>query len=325
MLTVAVMSLIACSKEHEAVGPHDVYLSPRMQSAVTVSRAETYTSISNHFSAAEITAHIANEGNSIKAEYAVGYSNGSYTSSIKLENDRYYCYAYMPSDVYTDGAFDYENHVLTIANVPTINAAPLIVALPQSFSINGKAETIGLKMNQSMGKVTLRFVLPEPYASMRQIEITDVKVTTPGNTPLNTAVVTYEGTGFTTAWTNTEGTGHTYATVAYTGTQVSIGYPDTQKALQLKTTPQEFGACYIVPGTEARLQLEVTYNVYDMEKYETRHEAKAVNSKIQISPRNSDEPYIIEAGKNYMLNISVLPTYLYALSDFDLSSPHIML
>ena len=324
MALLTVLSLIACSKEEGATGPFDVYFSTRLQSAETVSRAETYQDISNHFSNTELGIYIDNDANTITQQYKVGYSEGAYTSSIKLENDNYHCYGYMPSDISEEASFDYTGNVLTITDVPAINAAPLTAALPKSFSINGEVATINLQMNQLMAKVTFQFTLPAPYADMRQIEITGVRVTTPDNTANNTAVVTYGETGFTTTWTSVEGTAKTYATVAYSGTQASIGYPSL-KALRLTKGKQEFGACYIVPGTEARLQLEVTYNVYDMSDNETRHEAHAVNSNVRISPTNTSELYTIEAGKNYILNISVLPTYLYALSDFDLSSPHIML
>lgn len=315
-LVIVAMCLTACSREEIKTGPFDVLFSTRMQNAVTVSRADTYQDISNHFSKTEIGIYVASEDNTIAESRKVAYNSGTYTSALKLENGTYRCYGYMPSDVYPNANLDFATNTLTISDVPAVTTVPLTAALPEEFTIFNAPGKINLQMNQLMGKVTLRFLLPSPYADLRQIEITDVRVTTPGNTDNCTATVEYDGTGLSTQWSSTEGAEQTYSTVKYVGTQQSIGYP-MQKALLLTTTAQEYGACYFVPGTEAILQLEVTYNVYDMAGTETRHERKAINSSVRVVKRGTQDLHTIEQGKNYVLNIPVLPSYLYSLSDND--------
>lgn len=326
VLIIMALCLSACNKDHLAVGPFDVLFSTRVQNEVVVSRADTYQDISNYFTKTEISVYVANEDNTIAETRKVGYNSGTFTSALKLENGDYRCYGYMPSDIFPNGDLDFATNRLVVSDVPAVNAAPLTVALPQEFTIFNASKSIAMQMNQLMGKVTLRFLLPTPYADLRQIEITEVKVTTPNNTDTYVATVDYDddNDNFVTHWESAEGTSQVYSTVRYEGNQTSIGYP-AQKALLLTTTAQEYGACYLVPGTEAVLQLEITYNVYDMTGSETRHEENAVNRSIRISKRGTSELYTIEQGKNYVLNISVLPSFLYALSDFDQSNPHITL
>ena len=324
VLVMVAMCLTACSREEIKTGPFDILFSTRMQNAVTVSRADTYQDLRNHFSKTEIGIYVASEDNTIAESRKVGYNSGTYTSALKLENGTYRCYGYMPSDVYPNANLDFATNTLTISDVPAVSTTPLTAALPEEFTIYNAPEKINLQMNQLMGKVTLRFLLPSPYADLRQIEITNVRVTTPGDTSNCTATVEYDDAGFSTQWISVDGAEQAYSTVKYTGVQQSIGYP-SQKALRLTTTAQEYGACYLVPGTEAILQLEVTYNVYDMTGSETRHERKAVNSSVRVVKRGTPNLYTIEQGNNYVLNITVLPSYLYALSDFDHNNPHIKL
>ena len=57
--------------------------------------------------------------------------------------------------------------------------------------------------------------------------------------------------------------------------------------------------------------MSVTYDVYDKKGALTRENVMAENSILKLKKES------ITAGTNYKLNIQVVPTYLYILSDND--------
>jgi hypothetical protein len=57
--------------------------------------------------------------------------------------------------------------------------------------------------------------------------------------------------------------------------------------------------------------MRVTYDVYDTANALTRENAVAENQIKRLTGQT------INAGTNYKLNIQIVPTYLYSLSDND--------
>lgn len=83
----------------------------------------------------------------------------------------------------------------------------------------------------------------------------------------------------------------------------------------LTTTPQEFLACF-APKTNTTFELETVYNVYDKQENLIREDCVARN-KIQVSGES------MNSGEIHSVNIVVIPTYLYMLSEPDLDNPTI--
>ena len=84
------------------------------------------------------------------------------------------------------------------------------------------------------------------------------------------------------------------------------------KAKSLSTDSPTFMAC-LCPGANTKFTLETTYDVYDR-KGNIIREGETVRNAISLD-------YDLEAGKLHTVNIKVMPTYLYVLSDPDLESP----
>lgn len=84
----------------------------------------------------------------------------------------------------------------------------------------------------------------------------------------------------------------------------------------LTTTPEEFLACF-APHTNSEFELETIYNVYDKKGNLIREDCSTKN-RIHVSVDD------MQSGKIHTVNIVVVPTYLYVLSEQDLDNPTII-
>lgn len=113
------------------------------------------------------------------------------------------------------------------------------------------------------------------------------------------------------ATTSTTGVGEDV--VIYDCTKASNSTEKT-KGLKLETTPTTIGVGYVCPE-DNKFIMKVVYDVYDKKGNLTRGNQKATNT---IKLNNGAD---LERGMQYGIKFTVLPTYLYQLSDGDLDNP----
>ena len=293
------LTFTACRREELYEGPCEVSFTTSMQRELTVSRG--YVDFPDDYESFTSALIIANaQLNNISP---MEYSNGQFTTKVRLEAGNYSVYGFMPwSD---EGSFNSGSRVMTVPGIPTISQHDVMLIKRKELSIeqNDKEKEVPLQMDHMMARVTPYFYLHDAYAAMRTIKIKQVDFVQLDATD-HTATVTYTNDGYAINWAVGAVTADTMAT--------AYGAVDPV-ALTTTKGEQAYGTFYYRPGlSTANLKMRVTYDVYD--KVDG---TKPIRENVVVENKIKQLPATLEDGKNYKLNIKVTPTYLYSLSDND--------
>ena len=305
-IIIALLALVSCQKEELYTGPCDVRFRAYLQDEVAVTRA-TYTNIT----ASDVPAFIAElfvTNGEVVSRSSLTWNGSTATSSLRLEEGDYTIYGYAPKA--EGAAFALETKTMTATAIPGLSDKDAMVIRPQSLKIgqDDKEKHVPLQLDHLMAKVTPRFYLNSTYAKLRKIKIKKVELWIEGGADTHTATVTYTNdtdNPYSIAWSK----GEPIAQQKFEVYSVS-----GSKAIELTTTKgaQEYGSCYLCPNqSTALLKMHVTYDVYDKTGQLTRPNAEAVNTIKKLNTLD------IVPGTDYKLNIQIVPTYLYVLSDND--------
>ena len=225
----------------------------------------------------------------------------------RLETGDYNFYGYAPKIEGT--SFDNTDKILTIPSIPALYDRDLMVINSCSVKVEKddieKNKTVNLLMDHLMAKITPYFYLNSEYNKLRDIQITNVEFFF-DPAPKYNATITYGASSYTPKWSS----------ITNSEAESSVTVYNTTLHEKLTTTKgaQEYGHCYIVPSQPTtNLKMKVTYDVYDKSGVKTREGVTAENVIKKL-------PQKLSAGTNYKLNIQVVPTYLYVLSDNDQES-----
>lgn len=290
-------------------------------------------------------------------EYTISWEGSALSTPLALETGEYKFYGYAP---HLEGStFDNTTKTLTIPNIPGLFDKDLLVINPCSATVTSAellrgTKTVSLQMDHLMAKITPYFYIYEPYNGLRDIEIKSVVFSlADANTYTVSQQTTDDGqqTKYSQQTTderlaplgreskeskesregqqttdNGQRTGAFWVEEEATSSETTVTvFSDNSEAITFLTTPasteeaQPYGQCYVVPGQDITLlKMTVTYNVYDKKGDIVRPDETATN-KVVVKV-NSTTKTKLEAGKNYKLNIQIIPTYLYVLSDNDESS-----
>lgn len=293
------LTFTACRREELYEGPCEVSFTTSMQRELTVSRG--YVPFPNDYEPFTSALIIANaQLNNISP---MEYSNGQFTTKVRLEAGEYSVYGFMPwSD---EGSFNSVTRVMTVPGIPTISQHDVMLIKHQDLRIEQDDETknVDLQMDHMMARVTPYFYLHDAYAAMRTIKIKQVDFVQLDATD-HTATVTYTNDGYAINWAVGAVTADTMAT--------AYGAVDPMALTKIKGE-QAYGTFYYRPGlSTANLKMRVTYDVYD--KVDN---TKPIRENVVVENKIKQLPATLEDGTNYKLNIKVTPTYLYSLSDND--------
>ena len=298
-ICTALMTLASCHQEELYTGPCDVHFRAYLQEEVSVTRG--YAAIGTDVPA--FTAELfVSDGTSVHNP-GLTWNGSSITGNLQLETGTYRFYGYMPKQ---DGAtFDPTTSTMHLPATPGISATDAMVINPQTLTVdeNDQEKTVTLKMDHLMAKITPRIYLNSTYAQMRSIKIKKVEFWIDGGADTHSASVAYTDDHYSVAW-SVEGDIPVNRIIAY----------ETANPVTLTTTKgeQEYGHCYLCPNQSTEnLKMRVTYDVYDTANALTRENAVAENRIKRLTGQT------INPGTNYKLNIQIVPTYLYALSDND--------
>ena len=315
-IIIALLALVSCQKEESYTGPCDVRFRAYLQDEVTVSRA--YTAMPTDY--ADFTAGLfvsVADGSIAPISTTMTKQGEALTAALRLEEGEYYIYGYLPQ---ADGAaltFDAADNkaTMTIPNIAGLSTTDaLVIRKGEKLTIttDDKTKIAPLLMDHLMAKVTPSFYIDSEYAKMRSIRIKKVEFSIDGAMTY-TANVTFDNAASPISWSSswTPGTTSDMKVVTYQNDE-----PTEADTLTCTKGEQTYGECYLCPAQSVEnLQMTVTYDVYDTEGQLVRLDAEATNKmKIKVDGNTLAK---LEAGKNYPLNIRIVPTYLYVLSDND--------
>ena len=310
-MAIALITLILASCQNEDLydGLCNVRFKAYVQDEVSVTRAaEGYTEIARSNTSAFDAALFVSFGATHK-EYEMKW-NGSnaLSTNARLETGNYNFYGFAPKIEGVTASFDDSDKKLTISSIPALDDKDMMVIKPCSVTVTsneiGGNKTVNLEMDHLMAKITPYFYLNSEYNKLRNIRIKTVKLFF-DSAPTYDAAIGYNESGYTTTWLG--GSSAKRSVTIYNNTTLPVDLT-TQKG------EQAYGHCYIVPSqSTSNLKMKVTYDVYDKSGSLTRKDETAVNV-IKKLPTN------LSVGYNYKLNIQIVPSYLYVLSDNDEAS-----
>lgn len=312
------LTFTACQQEDLYTGLCKVRFVAEVQDEISVTRATEYTALSQT-DYPQFTAGLYVSYGTTAQEYPIRWANNNaLTANLGLEaySDPYYFYGYAPQQ---DGAsFDNTNKTLTIRDIPGLSDKDMLVIKPCSATVtsddisNGK-KTISLQMDHLMAKITPYFYINSEYNKLRYIHIKSVTFSLDDDAKTFTASVVYNDNNlsYQTSWKGSEN---------LNANTIEFYKDNNNAATFLSTTSSNaYGQCYIVPGQDiSNLKMTVKYDVYDKKMQKVRSGEEAENTvKIKVRGTTLNN---LDAGNNYKLNIQIIPTYLYVLSDYDESS-----
>jgi len=163
-----------------------------------------------------------------------------------------------------------------------------------------------MRMHHLFAKVTLSFQIDNTYNQIRDIELTEIKISTAGNNGHLNQNFTYDF--YTKAFSTPQSSNLEGGEIITSNILKQGQNPD----YFIQTTAREYGWFCFIPlnGSCPDLELKVKYNVYDKQG-NLLSEREAVNSNLM---RNISSPQV---GTDYHIKVSVIPTYLGQLSDGD--------
>lgn len=317
------MTFVSCNEEILYDGPCKVRFVAEIQDEVNVTRAtDEYPSFtpSAGFNAKLFVSYETTTGTPNAPGYTISWTGNAFSTSLALETGDYKFYGYAPK--IDEASFHNTNKTLTIPNIPGLSDKDMMVIKPCSTKVEstdiGKNKTVSLQMDHLMAKITPYFYINSTYNNLRDIHIKSVTFSLDAEYAKTfQANVSYTTSPYVTEWSIINE--NQSQSVNLYGAAPS----DTKIFLTTSSTgAQPYGQCYIVPSQNGQditnLKMTVKYDVYDKQQQLVRQDATATN-KVVVKVEGTTKTKL-EAGKNYNLNIQIIPTYLYVLSDNDESS-----
>lgn len=280
---------------------------------------------------------------------ATGLPTNDWKSTITVtEGTQYYIYGFMPREDAetasitplpedTDGDFA-EGAVLSIHNYNTLTAADVCVIVgvrlaTEEEKINGPESEVrlgafgyeGQEENENRLFVLLKHIyaglhfkasIDPDYHRLRDIRMTKVKLTAVDIHPTGDQTVTLRANT-----TNTDPVASvTFEPVSASDDATITLYDDATGYLLPEEMPASFLSCF-APSECRTFILKTTYDVYDRKGNLIRKGCEAENV---IGSSTLDNLSQIRAGELYTIELKVIPTYLYMLSEPDLNNPTIV-
>ena len=272
-------------------------------------------------------------------DFTASYNGTEWSSYCHLEPGKYHFYSYLPQSITADGVdVTFTNGSpatdtpakFTFSNVPAVLGKDLLVSVattsggtdnPYDQVINGSDnQPLTFRMDHVLAKLTFSFTNPtgKSFSDLRRIVIKKVEVKTAWSQRWNIVCTMGNSLSYDIEYSDGEPVSHT---IENNSSQPTIGesvtgYLVEQKAYnESASTP--FGSCYLVPNNGYKVAIRATYDVYDKNGTLIRENEIAVNNSLVITLKNTLGYNPIEGGKEYKVNVQVIPDYLYVLGDDD--------
>ena len=261
-------------------------------------------------------------------ESTVTYNGTSWESSLKLDPATYKIYSYIPKRngvtlrgtviTFTDVPFIMSEEILlssgAVAETVTKDKTPSdktasLVKNTYSIKVESAEDSknyVTFMMDRVMAKVNLNFKVHEKYSKIRTIKIKEVT--------LKPAAGNYQSVNIDCTMNDGSAIGYVMSKGAAVDNKVSFSITDDRLVLD-NTSAKRAGVFYSVPGVQNNVVMTVKYDVYDKAGTLVRADQTVTNSSIKLIGTGT-----LERAKEYTLNVNIVPTYLYSLSDTDKES-----
>lgn len=353
LLTILVAALVAsCSSDSSDGGRkdgsrtvRDVYLMlyPQTYDDVTPTVSHralptgfvSYDELSPRMSDADTKIHcFMTHGTNVDFQGDFSYKGeSSWFSKIPLDDGTYQVFGFMPSaelgKVSIAPQTNYQTGaVITATGLPVLtvtdpcvivgvkgagnNVTPIANMNMQlgafSYNAGNEGDHLYVLLDHLYAALHLRFNINSDYSKLRTIKLTRLSLTAQSVKTVDVIATLTAGSAdpLQVAITNhVIGMGDEIVLFNGTGAKEKQLYP---------TTTLDFLAC-VAPDANRTFVMKTTYNVYDRQGNLIR-ENRTVENTLNIS-----ESTMLARGKKLIFNLTVNPTYIYVLSDPDLSDP----
>ncbi len=242
-------------------------------------------------------------------------------------NPIYYKFlAYAPysaeAEVNTPISFD-GLQTLTLKNVPRSGADDILVSnvIKQYTSQNNTEQEVQLMyMKHVMSRLRFQFRLGDRYSELRILHLKQLQVENTDGYLYNITIDYPNNELGTITWTLAD----TQTTPVMAAVKPEFDGDDYIELSKAKNEYQVFGSAYVYPGLPlTTLKLTVTYDVFDLEGQLLRKDDTATNTLwlgfSQSGTVGADITRILEPGYYYDILVPIEPSYLYVLSDNDVT------
>lgn len=272
----------------------------------------------------------------------ISYDDDTWHSLVKVIKDTpYYIYGYMPayatSTITPNTSFD-NGAILKFTNVPSVmsedfsvitgvlqlqpdnagNAVQEGTLKAGTFAYMGKASGqnfVDLMFDHLYGALNIELKVADKYNALRTIKLKELRLRTVVNgTPSKSK------TNVTVTLNKTEGE-TPISSVVYQPTGEDVGdLSFFQSALgeELTTSYKSFMGHFMPEGITSFVVTSV-YDVYDTDGNLIRKDCTSENTMELY--KLYDRQIVTKRGYKYTIRLTVMPTYLYLLSDPDLDNP----
>ena len=288
------------------------------------------------------------ENNSIKmyvmtkdGQYTDGsfsYTNGWVNSNVNVgEHAQYYIYGYMPASYSSsisaessDLNGDYSKGAdLTITELPLFPTDDICVIVGVQ-KVSGSSEVteategnygylsglnsenyVNLLMDHLYSQLILQFNVDATYNALRHIKLKTVTLTSTYGDKVDVTIKHRAGSGLvanTVAYSKNSG--------ATDETSKEVLTESDAKFITTTATDTQYGPFNCAPCTfdaGTNLTLTCTYDVYNTDETDVVRENCTATNKLKVTS--------VDHGVRKTLTITIVPTYLYTLSDDDLNNP----
>lgn len=293
-----------------------------------------------------------------KGYFVYQRSEDKWLTSVEIGSaDTYYLYGYYPhtsnisSSIAPGAESKYSNGaVMSINNLPTVttndfcvvvgakngkddyNADPAVSYEVENLA-NGdfeyRAEATGegggsnyvfLLFDHLYSALQIRFKVDAEYSTLRTIKLKSLQLQTYTESGVNkkrcNATVTLEKT-----------TGLANVVFAGRGEDESpTTFYEPDEPVTLTTSYSDYKCCFMPQGV-TKLALISTYDIYDNNPSEGHPEGNLIRknqtARNEIDMSKLETRLTAQKGTRYTINLTILPTYLYMMSDDDLINPTI--
>ena len=237
-------------------------------------------------------------------------------------NTTYTVYGYMPKtgDMSSTLTKSAANATLIISNIKAITTEDICIITgvndkreglkegnfnwkwPISTSTEEESYKIHLLMDHLYAAALFSMKIDAEYAQLRTIKLKTMTLSTDKGSVNATITLTHNDTGASPVSVEYSASGSSDAVVVFNS--------DEGVALDV-TNPLEISACF-APTLSGSLTMVTTYDVYDRKGYLIRKNCTATNKLPNMDAVRAQQ---------VQLNLTVNPTYLNVLSDYDLDNP----
>lgn len=333
----AFASLSSCTNEDNDSGMASLHVSAFAYERPSVTRAATgYEDFASVYSATPETPLAMNYwiclGTTFQVSQTATYNGSTWTSYCNLESSAtpYEFYSFMPGSIITNHGVSATLNssvspaVMTFTGIPAVIGEDVIIS---EAVTSGKTETtnpfdqeitsasdqaVTFRMQHVLAKVSFSFSNPtgKSFTDMRKIVVRRLELYPETNGSKHDVACTM-GQTITYAWTpQTPGPTDNY--FINDDTEFTINGKQAYGYLVEQSATKAYCSCYMVPFDNNNIKIRVVYDVYASDGTLIRDNEISVNNNLTISNTSK-----VVAGKEYKINVNIIPDYLYMLSDVD--------